>query len=85
MTDIQLQTIKTILEERARQDTKFGLLPRNLDPMLWLTVLTEEVGEVARAVLEDSPSQYEKELTQVAAVALAALEDLKLSEREPAI
>jgi NTP pyrophosphatase (non-canonical NTP hydrolase) len=47
---------------------------------VWLTILQEEVGEVARAALEGRPLDYHKEMVQVAAVAVAALESL---ERNP--
>lgn len=40
-----------------------------LSPETWLAVLTEEVGEVARAVLERNYPEMERELAQVAAVA----------------
>ena len=39
-------------------------------------VLTEETGEVARAVLEGDPQALRAELVQVAAVAVAWLESL---------
>lgn len=41
-----------------------------------VAVLTEEVGEVARAVLDKSDTQLRAELVQVAAVAVAWLEAL---------
>ena len=41
-----------------------------------LAVLTEECGEVARAVLDRKPADLRTELTQVAAVAVAWLEGL---------
>jgi NTP pyrophosphatase (non-canonical NTP hydrolase) len=70
--------LKKILEERSRQDTKFGASPRNMKPEVWLTVLTEELGEVSRAIIEGDSAGYETELIQVAAVAIAALEDYYL-------
>jgi hypothetical protein len=39
-----------------------------------VAVLTEECGEVSRAVLERDPEQTQRELIQVAAVAVAWLE-----------
>lgn len=36
----------------------------------WNTILTEEVGELAKAVLEDNVEQIEKEATQVVTLAL---------------
>ena len=47
----------------------------DVPPIVKVAVLTEEVGEVARAVLERSPSLRD-ELVQVAAVAVAWLEAL---------
>jgi NTP pyrophosphatase (non-canonical NTP hydrolase) len=48
-----------------------------VDPIVKVAVLTEECGEVARAVLDGSPPDHLiRELTQVAAVALAWMESL---------
>lgn len=47
-----------------------------LDPTVKAAVLTEEAGEVARAVLERDSDALVKELIQVAAVAVAWLESL---------
>lgn len=41
-----------------------------------MAVLAEEVGEVARAVLDRTPDRLRTELVQVAAVAVAWLESL---------
>ena len=71
--NLQEQVIWSILEERGRQDRKWGS-QRTHSPEKWLTILMEEVGEVARASLEDDPLSYIEELVQVAAVAVAALE-----------
>ena len=40
------------------------------------TVLSEETGEVAKAVLEQNPTAIRSELVQVAAVAVAWLESM---------
>lgn len=69
-----------VLNERNRQDNKFGP-QRHQHPFLWNTILTEEVGEVAKASLEaeysNAPiSDYRQELVEVAAVAIAAILDL---------
>jgi NTP pyrophosphatase (non-canonical NTP hydrolase) len=71
--------LRDILLERQRQDAKFG--EQNLDPMLYLTVLTEEVGEVAKAILDirfgkDTLAHLREEAVQTAAVALAFVECL---------
>lgn len=67
-----------INDEVRRQDDKWGE-NRNLPNGLWLGVLTEEVGEVSRALLEQegvfafdnaTAQEVEDELIQVAAVAL---------------
>ncbi len=69
-----------IHEERVRQDQKWGwtdgahsILPGH-DPHAKLTVITEEVGEVARAILEGDQPNLEAELIQVAACCVAWLE-----------
>lgn len=58
--------------ERVRQDEKWG--EQNHDPALFLTILTEEVGEVARAILDKDTPGYREELIQVAAVAVSIVE-----------
>lgn len=70
---------KKIQEERDKQDAKWGI--RDQHPSLWLTILTEEVGEVAEEICESNfdvnalSDNYEKELVQVAAVTVAMLEN----------
>ena len=75
--------LKAIADERQRQDAKWG--EQNHQPIEWVSILTEEVGEVAKAALEShfkhkgkDPDyiEYRKELIQVAAVAVAMLESL---------
>lgn len=88
MEDI-LGEVKT---ERIRQDNKWG--EQNHDLNVWLTVLMEEVGEVARNILEarfmakdGMPGAFElyiqdlrKELIEVAAVAVATVEYIDRGE-----
>lgn len=69
-----------IEDERCRQDEKWGwtdsdksILP-GWDVHAKVSVLLEEVGEVAKAVLEHDWDNLEEELVQVAAVAIAWLE-----------
>ena len=65
-----------IAEERQRQIDKWGD-DRNLDPFVWLAVLSEELGEASQEVLKArSQEDLEKEIIQIAAVAVAWLEDL---------
>lgn len=47
-----------------------------VEPIVKAAVLSEECGEVARAVLERDAEQLSRELVQVAAVAVAWLEGL---------
>ncbi len=68
--------LQEIRDERQRQDDKWGS-QRHLPPYTWMTILMEEVGEVAQAALEQDPN-YATELVQVAAVAVAALESYRL-------
>lgn len=73
--------LEEIKRERYRQDEKWGPiehLPANRAPDHWIAILTEEVGEVARASLENDKGEYIKELTQVAAVCVSALEHAKM-------
>ncbi len=61
-----------ISTERERQDR---LHPDDDYPdSVYLAVLMEEVGEVARAMLEDEPKQLRTELVEVAAVCVRMLE-----------
>lgn len=73
--------VDAILAERDRQIRKFGSKGENLNATAWLTILAEEFGEVATAVREGDSDNYAEELVQVAAVAIAALEDYY--QREP--
>lgn len=71
-----MQSILTeVKEERKKQDLRFGSQPRSLKPIVYLTVLTEELGEVARSIIEGDSDNYRLELIQLAAVAVAAVED----------
>lgn len=86
---IQVLISQEIMDERERQDTKFGF-KRNHSPAEWLMILGEEVGEANKAALErhfnmvcpDGMRAYRKELVQVAAVAMAAIESLDRQAKE---
>lgn len=71
----QEKILKEVKEERDRQDRKFGEQPRSLTPSLYIPVLGEEFGEVCRAAIEGDSKNYRTELIQLAAVAVAAIED----------
>ena len=64
--------IAQVVAERVQQDEKYGL--QGHSDYHWQTILAEEFGELARAVLESG--NREKELVHVAAVAVAWLECL---------
>lgn len=76
--------LQWVLDERGKQDAKWG--EQNHNPMTWLAVLMEEVGEVSQEALKayfGSPENtakhlalYREELVQVAAVAVAMVEAL---------
>lgn len=62
-----------VLEERGRQDAKWG--EQNHSDERWLAILAEEFGEVAKDVVERRPG-LRTELIQTAAVCVAWIECL---------
>lgn len=72
-----------VLNERQRQNNKFGA-NRTQHPFLWNTILVEEVGEASKESLDmyfsgnpdEALNKYRKELIEVAAVAIATIQDL---------
>jgi NTP pyrophosphatase (non-canonical NTP hydrolase) len=78
--DKDLERFLGIIAERKRQDDTWGV--QDHPAPIWLAILTEEVGEVAKIILcmhcqEELPEELKDELTQVAAVAVAWLEKLE--------
>lgn len=76
------EALRMILNERASQDATWGDQAHHPDAV-WLAILTEEVGEMARVVLHAKFGGHDgtwdnalEEATQVAAVAMAWLEAL---------
>lgn len=75
-----------IRKERKRQDEKWGV--QNHSPLVWDSILNEEAGEVSKAALEsyfthmgsDDLDDYRKELIEVAATAVAAIQCLDNNE-----
>jgi NTP pyrophosphatase (non-canonical NTP hydrolase) len=64
-----------IQRERKSQDKKWG--EQNHTDERWLTIATEELGEIANAILKPSPTDpdnIKKEIIQLAAVCVAWLE-----------
>jgi len=60
-----------VKEHRDIQNRLWG--EQNHVPHEWLAILVEEIGEVAKAIVEGTDN-YRTELLQVAAVAVAAIE-----------
>ncbi len=71
------QIVVEVRNERYAQWKKWG--EQNHDPITWLAILLEEVGEVAKAAVQANfengdVKEYRKELIQVAAVAFQMIE-----------
>ncbi len=76
---MQSKALESVLAERARQNEKWGEV--NRDPITYLAILTEEVGEFAQAALQarfggPAATGLREEAVQCAAVALAIVECL---------
>ena len=76
----QIEICNQILDERDQQDEKWG--EQNHDDYRYLAMLTEEVGEVAQAILHNefggkAKGMVRKELIQLAAVAVQWLETME--------
>lgn len=79
-----LDVLREVAAERHRQNQKWG--EQNHNPIEWIGILTEEVGEAAKEAVDAhfgySPEpiacleRYRMELIQVAAVAVQAIECL---------
>lgn len=72
---IQDSVIEEIKNERHLQDEKWGV--QDHPPEHWMVILMEEVGEAAQDLCGKTrrPESYREEMVQVAAVALAAIEN----------
>lgn len=73
------EPVAAILDERRRQDERWGV--PNHEPFTWMAILSEEMGEAARAALHDKfggpdAGTLRAELIQVAAVTIAWIESL---------
>lgn len=74
-----MSVLNDIREERVFQDKKWGEQNHTIEK--WMLILSEEFGEAAKEANEcvfrfKSSLDYRKELVQVAAVCVAALEAL---------
>jgi NTP pyrophosphatase (non-canonical NTP hydrolase) len=77
--EVQQHAVEDVLAERRRQEEKWG--EQNHDPFTYLTILVEEVGELAQAALHakfggHAATKLREEAIHVAAVALAIVECL---------
>lgn len=86
--NLRALVLSEISKERDEQNRKWGR--QYHDYATWLTILVEEVGEVAQAIQKGSVASKEsdaddlfKELIQVAAVATAIAEQVITDEKNP--
>lgn len=68
------QTLDLITMERRRQDAQWGTEFPDRSDDRWLTILTEEAGEAAHAILSGNEKNLVEEIVQIAAVAVSWLE-----------
>lgn len=78
-TGIDVSALQSLVAERVRQDKKWG--ESNHDPLKWIAIITEELGEASESALHsiyggEKSRNLRKEFIQIAASALAALECL---------
>lgn len=81
--DVQMLAIDMIIEEREKQDNKWGVQRHSW--LYWNGILCEEAGEVSKAVIElegNNTDVIKKEVTHIAAVAVAWLEHILEKENE---
>jgi NTP pyrophosphatase (non-canonical NTP hydrolase) len=79
LTNDGMDVIALIVDERYRQDQKWG--EQNHDDNRWLAIFTEELGEIARALLEENEEEADNEIVQAAAV-LAAWQECRVRNRQ---
>lgn len=74
----QERVLELIRIERKYQDEKWGKIEGrlNISNERWMTILAEEVGEVARQVQDGDANELLTELVQVAAVATVWMEKI---------
>ena len=78
-----LEAVDKVIAERIRQNKKWGY-PQKNTPFEWVSILTEEVGELAQATNDAFMGQIKSNQTdkivheaiQIAAVAVAIIEHL---------
>jgi len=68
-----IAVLDEVQAERYRQDMKWG--EQNHDESYWLGIHMEELGEVAKTIIEkDAPGRTREELVQLAATCVAHIE-----------
>jgi len=86
---IARDAIYDVVEERRRQDELWG--EQNHEPIIWLGILMEEVGELSQQIIESQHfknrlkedfnfTSMREEAVQVAAVALAIVQSMDRNE-----
>lgn len=71
----QRRAVEDVVHERDMQDHQWGEESAKGQPAAYrLAILMEEVGEVAKDVLEGNAGSLRQELVQVAAVAICTVE-----------
>ena len=81
-TDLSVYDMDKLLMEDQRQVKKWGV--QRHDPFIWMTILTEEVGELAQAILKAKfeKGAIERIATEAIQVATLALKIAKMSKEE---
>jgi len=80
---MQLEIFEAVRKERKNQDEIWG--DQNHEPLYWMGILTEEVGEYAKSIICGDMEGMQEELIQIAAVAIAALESHYRNEDDDAV
>lgn len=79
------EIVEAVKAERRRQDGKWGTRFAGRADCFWLTILAEEFGEVANAILDGPEDNISTELIQVAAVCFSWLEHRTLLAEQRAM
>lgn len=76
--------LRGVEEERDRQDAEFGSIESLVwrSSERWIALIGEEYGECCRAVVEDEPNALLRELTDLAATTVSAIECLLLERHK---
>ena len=72
MNKSKTKPISEVNQERVNQQVKWG--EQNHSPEKWMLIIGEEYGETCKEILEGNLDLYEKELIQLAASCVTALQ-----------